>query len=372
MSAHSMVGGPYPGTRDGGVSAMDNVPPSAGTAPGAESPPPSPPPPPPGYGPGPAGVPWRPVPVHKPGVVALRPLNLGDLYDGAFKTIRRNPQAMIGLAAVVTTAFLVVPAVLTLMLAATGGLSFSYDVGDGGSDSALNVANLGALFGVAAAVLLNGMIVHVVAQAVLGRRTTMGQAWAAVRGRVWRLVALTALDVTMFVTLLGVPVGLGILLGVTAGLAAGLLVGIPLTLAGLALAVFWHFRYFLLAPAALVLERTSFVGALRRSALLSRRQWWRLFGIQLLTGLVVGVVGQVLTVPFLLLTLGGPFFLDPTAAGLVVVLGTYLSQVVVGTVTTPFTSGVTALQYVDQRIRKEGLDVELIAASQARRSDGVR
>ncbi len=83
-------------------------------------------------------------------------------------------------------------------------------------------------------------------------------------------------------------------------------------------------------------------------------------------------MGQVLTVPFLVVTLGGPFFLEPTAAGLVVVLGTYLSQVVVGTVTTPFTSGVTALQYVDQRIRKEGLDVELIAASQALRSDGVR
>ena len=30
-------------------------------------------------------------PVHKPGVVALRPLALGDFFDGAFKTIRRNP-----------------------------------------------------------------------------------------------------------------------------------------------------------------------------------------------------------------------------------------------------------------------------------------
>ena len=35
----------------------------------------------------------------------------------------------------------------------------------------------------------------------------------------------------------------------------------------------------------------------------------------------------------------------------------YLSQVLVGAVTTPFTSAVVALQYVDQRIRKEGLDV---------------
>ena len=46
------------------------------------------------------------------------------------------------------------------------------------------------------------------------------------------------------------------------------------------------------------------------------------------------------------------------------VFSSYLSQILVGAITTPFTSAVTALQYVDQRIRKEGLDVQLIAASQ--------
>jgi hypothetical protein len=46
------------------------------------------------------------------------------------------------------------------------------------------------------------------------------------------------------------------------------------------------------------------------------------------------------------------------------VFSAYLSQIVVGAITTPFTSAVIALQYVDQRIRKEGLDVQLIAASQ--------
>jgi hypothetical protein len=73
--------------------------------------------------------------VHKPGVVALRPLTLGDLFDGAFTTIRRNPTAMVGLAAGVSTVFLVVPAVLTLVLAATGGLSFDRSAGSDGEVS---------------------------------------------------------------------------------------------------------------------------------------------------------------------------------------------------------------------------------------------
>ena len=54
-----------------------------------------------------------------------------------------------------------------------------------------------------------------------------------------------------------------------------------------------------------------------------------------------------------------------TAGALLLVLSSFLSQILVGAITTPFTSAVTALQYVDQRIRKEGLDVELIAASKA-------
>ncbi len=33
---------------------------------------------------------------HKPGAFPLRPLGLGDLYDGAFRIIRFNPKATVG------------------------------------------------------------------------------------------------------------------------------------------------------------------------------------------------------------------------------------------------------------------------------------
>jgi hypothetical protein len=83
----------------------------------------------------------------------------------------------------------------------------------------------------------------------------------------------------------------------------------------------------------------------------------------LLTALVVGLVGQVLAIPLALVGAIGPLVVPGTGGALVLVFSAYLAQVLVGAVTTPFTSAVVALQYVDQRIRKEGLDVQLIAAS---------
>ena len=339
-------------------------PPGAPTAYGA--PPPGPPP---GYVP-PAAV-YGP-PIHKPGVVALRPLGLGDFFDGAFRTIRGNPTAMVGLAALVTTVFMVVPVIVTLGLAAAGHLTLDLRPDPvTGHVSALDsvattlVSGLGSLFGVFATIVLNGMLVRVVAEAVLGRRTRIGEAWRATRGRMLPLVGLTFLDVLLWTLLIGVPVLLGVLAGAQAGVAIGFVVGIPLFLAACAVGLFVQIRFFQLAAPALVLERTGVFASLRRAGRLSHRQWWRIFGVLLLTGLVIGVVGQVVAVPLALVGALGPTVFPGTAGALLLVLSSFLSQILVGAITTPFTSAVTALQYVDQRIRKEGLDVELIAASRA-------
>jgi hypothetical protein len=319
--------------------------------------------------------------VHQPGVVALRPLRLGDFFDGAFKTIRRNPKAMVGLAAAVTTGAMVVPVLVTLAIAATGGLSAADPLRDPGTaddfTSAFGSAFgsggyaaaqlLGGLFGFVASVVLTGMLVRVVAEAVLGRTTTIGQAWAAVRGQLLRLFGLTLLNFLVTVVLVAVPVGVGVLLGIGVGVGTGIAVGLLLLLAAVALLVLVQFRYFLLAPAALVLERSGVVASLRRGAVLSRGQFWRILGIYLLTTLVVGIAGEVVAVPLGLLRAIGPALWEGTPGALVAVFSSYLTQILVGAITAPFTAAVVALLYVDQRIRKEGLDVQLIAASQQAR-----
>ena len=339
-------------------------PPPGSVPPGA--PPPGPPP---GYVP-PTAV-YGP-PIHKPGVVALRPLGLGDFFDGAFRTIRGNPTAMVGLAALVTTVFMVVPTIVTLGLAAAGHLTLDLrpdpvtgDVSALDSVATSLVSGLGTIFGVFATIVLNGMLVRVVAEAVLGRRTRIGEAWRATRGRMLPLIGLTFLDVLLWTLLIGVPVLLAVLAGAQAGVAVGFVVGIPLFLVAFAVGLFVQIRFFQLAAPALVLERTGVFASLRRAGRLSHGQWWRIFGVLLLTGLVIGVVGQVVAVPLALVGALGPTLFPGTAGALLLVLSSFLSQILVGAITTPFTSAVTALQYVDQRIRKEGLDVELIAASKA-------
>jgi hypothetical protein len=350
------------------------VPPEAGAPPpGAQAPPPGP------YARpyGSTAPPWV-APAHKPGVVALRPLSLGDFYDGAFKTIRRNPKAMIGLAAVVTLGAMLVPVLITLTLAAGGNLSFRLDdaaAGGGGlgafEPTSLSLArNLGTLFEAVATVVLNGMLVRVVAEAVLGRRTSIGQAWAAVRGRLLRLFGLTLLNVLVGILLIGLPIAVGVVIGLQAGALSGFAVGVPLVLLAFVAFVFVQVRCFMLAPPALVLERTGVFASLRRATSLSRRQFWRLFGIWLLTALVVGLASEVVAIPLGILGVAGGAVFPGTGGALVLVFSSYLTQVIVGAITTPFTSAVVALQYVDQRIRKEGLDVQLIAAAQ--QPDGTR
>ena len=48
----------------------------------------------------------------RPGVIPLRPLSLGEIYDGAFQVMRRNPGSMIGSAAIVGAFIAVVGAVV--------------------------------------------------------------------------------------------------------------------------------------------------------------------------------------------------------------------------------------------------------------------
>src|SRR5205823_2675989 len=71
---------------------------------------------PPGYGQGPRPYgSWTPPPqAPKPGVIPLRPLGVSELLDGAFTSIRRNPRATLGIAAILLT----VSGVVTTALAA--------------------------------------------------------------------------------------------------------------------------------------------------------------------------------------------------------------------------------------------------------------
>lgn len=348
--------------------------------------------PPPGWGPtpggwaGPGGPGWSPPPPPpKPGVIPLRPLGVGEILDGAISSIRAQPAVMLGLSAVVAVVTQLVTLPVTyVLLRDTGDTAFSLDqpVSPDAqlafTASALTAGGIQVVVTLVAALLLTGVLTVVVSRAVLGERISAGAAWAKVRPRVPTLLGVTVLVLLVMLGVAALSLGPGILLAAlsapTAATVVAFVLGVP---AGLAAMVYLYVA-FALAPAAVVLERAPVVAALRRSRSLVTRAWWRTFGILLLVNIIAQVLAGILSVPFSLLGLlitfvGGDG--DPNPYAFLPLVVTSIGTILASAITWPFTAVSTALLYVDRRIRREALDLELARAagiSAAEASSGPR
>jgi MFS family permease len=334
-----------------------------------------PPPPPPGQPPPPpTAPPWAQpgwgqpgfgAPQVTPGVVPLRPLTLGELLDGAVKVVRRYPRptlGMSGLLAIVTT-LLNVLAVLAQDYSSfaedvTGSSSASTDTNVNGSLASIPANVVGLLAGI----VLTGFLVAVVGKAVLGHPTTFAEVWRQVRGRILALVGLALLTGLLSFGALALGIGLAVLLGFLSPWL--LFLGIPLAIGAAGLGVYLYVRLSL-APAVLVLERSGIRTAMRRSGVLVKGDWWRVFGILLLVQVIAAFVSSVLTVPFLLVA-GINAVANPDAGSFTLLF--VVSQIGGGVATllvAPFAAAARGLLYVDRRMRAEGLDLSLQAAARA-------
>ena len=338
--------------------------------------------PPAGYSPAGWGAPaWGPPPPVKPGVIPLRPLGVGEILDGAVTTIRRNPGPMLGLSAVVAIIVQLIGLVAAILmfrdlqaiedLPATASPAEVFGV-LGGTLGGLSVVVIVSWI---ATVILTGILTVVVSRAVLGQNLTVGEAWVKARPKlpklllltlVYSLIALTPLLAAAVLTAFSAAAGAG-----QAAVGIAVLTG----LAGLCLSVWLYVRYALATP-AFMLESTpgrrsgqparpiGIGKSLRRSAELVRSSWWRLFGILILVWIVAFIVTQVISVLFSVPTF---FFADPLDPESMTSLGVLslsaLGGIVSTTITAPFLAAAVALLYIDRRIRREALDVELARAA---------
>jgi len=153
----------------------------------------------------------------------------------------------------------------------------------------------------------------------------------------------------------GAPTGLTVLLFVLGGIAA-------------AVGAIYLYVSLALSGAALVLERASVTTALGRSRRLVKGNWWRVLGVLILTSLIVGAITVIVSIPFSVLGAGGTVIFSGTGS-----TGTSLSffalavgaigGIIAGTISYPFAAAVSVLLYIDQRMRREGLDIELARAA---------
>jgi hypothetical protein len=216
-----------------------------------------------------------------------------------------------------------------------------------------------------ATLITTSVLTVVISRSVLGRPVTLSDAWAEARPRLAQMLGLTLLLVLISSAILTVGLLPGMLIGSAAG-AVLVAVGFLAT----SVVVIWLMVRFCLAPPALMLERQSITASMRRSAKLVRGAWWRTFGILALTWLLTLIVSLVIAIPFSIIAIavdgGGINSLLTDGSmdfGWPFLIVSGIGAVITATITYPLSAGVMALLYIDQRIRREALDLDLARAA---------
>ncbi|OUE26374.1 hypothetical protein BFL36_03990 [Clavibacter michiganensis] len=345
--------------------------------------------PPAGWGAPPAGwtapaAGWTPPP--KPGLLPLRPLGLGAILAGSFATLRRNPAATVG------TALLVQGVASLVSLVLVGGvtgfvvtrvLSAREDDRDtlvaGGVAAVVVAALVTLVLSLVASAFLQGVIANEVARGTLGERLRMRALWRATLPRLRPLVLWSIVVSVGWTLVAGVLAGIVVLLVLAggAGVVVGILVGV-LGALGLAVVAAWVSTRLAFVPSAIVIERLPPFSAARRSWALSTGAFWRTLGILLLTAAIVSLATNVVTVPLTLLTSILQALLFPNGqldfqsfdASTAFYVGSqvvvFVVSLVVASVGSVVTSSNAAILYIDLRMRREGLDLELARFAEER------
>lgn len=317
--------------------------------------------------------------VYKPGIIPLRPLSIGDIYQGAFAAIKTNARTMFGFTAALLGVVLVISiatnyAIINLVLPNYLSPSSPYAAvftSLSGSFSQLG----GSLLQVLATVLLSGLIVVAVSRSVLGRVASSKEVWERTKSKFLPLIGLNI--ITSIISGLMMIIGIVVFFVLLASAASTAktdreflqdlgvsLVGLLILMVISALVSSYLSIKFSVASPAMVLENLGVFAAIGRSWSLTRGNFWRLFGINILTAIITSMVAGIFV--GIADALGAIFIVVGSSSPEDVIASlntTYILVMVMSTIAQllilPFTSSVNALLYIDLRMRKEGLDVEL-------------
>ena len=266
----------------------------------------------------------------------LRPLGVGGILDAAIKLYTNNALALWK-----TVAVLIVPVGLisyTVIYASLPSGAFVHNgtlyVLVGTRTSAAGVTTE-IVLSVLAALVVQGALALSLVDAYIGHPIDWVQSLREAADRIGSLLWVAII----------------FSVGVTLGFAA-------LVLPGIWLMVVWS-----VAVPALMFEHVGGFKALGRSFELVRGRWWPTFG-----ALVVAVI----TLFVVLFMVGLIFHAIESGVGVNSVglwLGlSWLSVVIGDLIAFPFIAAVIAVMYIDLRVRKEALDLELLAGTLVQRS----
>ena len=301
----------------------------------------------------------------------LRPLTLGELLDRSFTLYRRHFWLFVGLMAL--------PSVFILMLTVGSELVKRMVRGQGQAFAA-NPAAIAAVFiggGLVFLVVFSAyMVAYMVAlgattlavsEIYAGRTATIAGSYSRMRGQVGRLILVmllvglrlmgifagSILAVTLIAAVAGLVIG-----GRAGSVIGGVSFGLGMIAAVIGSLIF-SLRYALSVP-SLVLEGVTAGESIRRSVALTRGNLGRTVVLVVFATIITYVGLFILQGPFSIAALVvGP---DSGLALGLTMMGA-LSGAAGGAITGPLMIVALAVLYYDIRIRKEGLDLQLMLAS---------
>ncbi|HEV2521262.1 MAG TPA: hypothetical protein VGT24_02680 [Candidatus Acidoferrales bacterium] len=286
----------------------------------------------------------------------LRPLSLGELLDRAFMLYRRNFWLFAGVMAVPTC--LVIP--MRFFYLRSRGVLW-YRASPQSHSTAHAFSDLFGYWIIYSVV--QAATTYAVADAYLGRNSTVWEAYGRIRGRFWRVIGVT---LNVGIRVFGLMSILVFLFAAAGGFLAaamnpgnasigaiffGIILG--LIFVGFLLALWYSLRYSVTLPAVL-LEDIKGSTAIRRSVQLSRGRRGQIF-VAMLLGIVVYYAAAIL--------FQGPFYAGIAIVGIKelpswLAFAISVSGSIGGVVAGPLLMIVTVLLYYDLRIRKEAFDLQ--------------
>ena len=272
---------------------------------------------------------------------SLQPMGFTDILDTIFSLYRNHFRLIFGIC--------IVYFVLMLGLNLFMGISTFYFSNSGLPGMAIGIPLITSWITILISLFSIGALLFAGGQSYLGRQIAAGTAFRQIARRFWSYL------------------GSNILYILIVGLLAITIIGIPF-------AIYFAVRWGFYAQAVLI-EQTSATNALRRSSELVKGTWWRVFGILFAIFLLAFMIQTILQFSLLfgfgltqviggeegLLKMFQRLFIPEltTWEGLVnYIIQSFINYVVTSLMLPVGIIGSTLL-YFDQRIRKEGFDIEM-------------
>lgn len=295
------------------------------------------------------------------GIRQMRPMGVTEMIDATFTLYRNNFALFAGVIAILAIPQTILnmifvsqlPSTTTVLNSSSPTTTTTFnDVAQTYSTAAIQGTGTG-LIGAVFSVLIMGALTQAMAARYLGRSETILGAYTdtGVASFVRIFLALL-LGIVAFIVAIAVVVLL-IVFAVTVGGGSVplILLAVLLSIAAVVLGAYIA-PHFYLVPQVIVLERRGVFASVRRSWFLIHGSYWHVVGLVFLVELMVGILSAIISGVVGLVTLTN------------LVLGTGVNGVL-GIILQPISLGVFTLLYFDQRVRKEGFDLEYAAEQMA-------